>query len=107
MDGYRVFTWNEKGFGAPGAIIKEIAEDGFKVVCIIDPGVKLDPGYAKYDEGIANDYLQKHRKGKYTSMKYGRAKRYNPDFWKAGLDKKMVGRKSEILSGSWCARNME
>ena len=39
MDGYRVFTWNNKEFGEPGAIIAEIAEKGFKTVCIIDPGV--------------------------------------------------------------------
>ena len=59
MDGYRVFTWNEKDFGKPGAIIDEIAKQGFKVVCIIDPGVKLDEGYHIYDEGILNDYFAK------------------------------------------------
>lgn len=63
MDGYRVFTWNNKEFGEPGAIIAEIAEKGFKTVCIIDPGVKLDEGYEKYDEGIAGDYFAKTPEG--------------------------------------------
>lgn len=63
MDGYRVFTWNEKDFGKPGDIIQEIAKDGFKTVTIIDPGVKQDDGYLKYDEGIANDYFAKTPEG--------------------------------------------
>lgn len=63
MDGYRVFTWDDKAFEAPGAIIDEIGKAGFKVVTIIDPGVKLDEGYSKYDEGIANDYFAKTPEG--------------------------------------------
>ena len=63
MDGYRVFTWNEKDYGDPAETIQELADDGFKAVCIIDPGVKLDPGYEKYDEGIAGDYFAKTPEG--------------------------------------------
>ena len=63
MDGYRVFTWNEKNFGKPGEVIKQIADMGFKTVTIIDPGVKLDPGYAKYDEGIEGGYFAKTPEG--------------------------------------------
>ena len=63
MDGYRVFTWNEKDYGDPAGTIQELADEGFKAVCIIDPGVKLDPGYEKYDEGIAGDYFAKTPEG--------------------------------------------
>ena len=63
MDGYRVFTWNEKDYGDPAETIQELADDGFKAVCIIDPGVKLDSGYEKYDEGIAGDYFAKTPEG--------------------------------------------
>lgn len=59
MDGYRVFTWNEQDYGVPGEIIRELSEDGFKIVCIIDPGVKEDENYYVYQEGIANDYFAK------------------------------------------------
>ena len=59
MDGYRVFTWNEQDYGVPGGVIKELCEDGFKPVCIIDPGVKQDEEYYMYQEGIANDYFAK------------------------------------------------
>lgn len=63
MDGYRVFTWNEETYEQPGQLVEELKEDGFKTVCIIDPGVKLDPGYSKYDEGIAEDYFAKTLEG--------------------------------------------
>ncbi len=57
MDGFRVFTWNSKEYGKPGELIKELKEDGFKGVCIIDPGVKKDKGYSVYDQGIDKDYF--------------------------------------------------
>lgn len=57
MDGYRVFTWNEKDYGKPGEIVEELGEQGFKVVAIVDPGVKLDEGYTVYDEGIEQSYF--------------------------------------------------
>ncbi len=63
MDGYRVFTWNEEAFGAPGEIIKEIGKSGYHAVTIIDPGVKLDEGYYMYDEGIAGGYFAKDKDG--------------------------------------------
>lgn len=63
MDGYRVFTWNEKSFGKPGEIVDELAEKGFKVVAIIDPGVKEDPGYPVYDEGMREGFFAKTPEG--------------------------------------------
>lgn len=63
MDGYRVFTWNEKKFGKPGEIVTELGEKGFKVVTIIDPGVKEDEGYTVYDEGVEQGYFAKTPEG--------------------------------------------
>ena len=63
MDGYRVFTWNEKDFGRPGEVIADLKKKGFKIVTIIDPGVKLDPGYDMYDEGMEQGYFAKTQEG--------------------------------------------
>ena len=63
MDGYRVFTWNEKDFGRPGEVIADLKKKGFKIVTIIDPGVKLDPGYDMYDEGMEQGYFAKTPEG--------------------------------------------
>jgi alpha-glucosidase len=51
MDGYRVFTWSPSGFPDPRGFLTRLAEQGFKVVAIVDPGVKVDAGYAVYAEG--------------------------------------------------------
>ena len=58
-----VYKRQEKDYGDPAGTIQELADEGFKAVCIIDPGVKLDPGYEKYDEGIAGDYFAKTPEG--------------------------------------------
>jgi alpha-glucosidase len=51
MDGYRVFTFDAERYPDPAAFIAALAEDGFRVVSIIDPGVKLDNEYRVYAEG--------------------------------------------------------
>ncbi len=51
MDGYRVFTWDRERFPRPKALLAELAGQGFRVVPIIDPGVKVDPEYRTYREG--------------------------------------------------------
>lgn len=51
MDGYRVFTWNRKNFPKPGEMTKQLAKMGFKLVTIIDPGVKNDDAYFVCREG--------------------------------------------------------
>jgi alpha-glucosidase len=51
MDGYRVFTWDRERFPDPAGLIAELAEQGFRVVTITDPGVKVDEGYPLYREG--------------------------------------------------------
>ena len=51
MDGYRVFTWDRERFPDPAGLIAELGEQGFRVVTIADPGVKVDEGYDVYTEG--------------------------------------------------------
>lgn len=52
MDGYRVFTWDRERFPDPPAMLTRLADQHLKVVTIVDPGVKHDPGYAVYDDGL-------------------------------------------------------
>ncbi len=56
MDGYRVFTVDEERFPDPAAFIAELAADGFRVVTIVDPGVKVDDAYPVYVEGRDRGY---------------------------------------------------
>ncbi|MBA2714187.1 MAG: DUF5110 domain-containing protein [Rubrobacteraceae bacterium] len=63
MDGYRVFTWNEDRFPDPQGLISDLREQGFRVVTIVDPGVKVDENYAIYTEGREKDLYCKTRGG--------------------------------------------
>ncbi|HON43308.1 MAG TPA: glycoside hydrolase family 31 protein [Bacillota bacterium] len=51
MDGFRVFTFNPRHFPDPAGLISDLGKDGFKVVTIVDPGVKVDSQYPVYRQG--------------------------------------------------------
>lgn len=51
MDGYRDFTFDPKRFPDPRGLFADLHAMGFKVVTIVDPGVKLDEDYAVYRRG--------------------------------------------------------
>lgn len=57
MDGYRVFTWDEERFPNFTAMLSDLKENGFKVVTIVDPGVKKDNQYPMYREGLEHGYF--------------------------------------------------
>ena len=63
MEQYKVFTWDEKNYGKKGELFRELGEQGFKPVVIIDPGTKLEPGYFMYEEGMKNGYFAKTKDG--------------------------------------------
>jgi alpha-glucosidase len=59
MDGYRVFTWNKQRFPDPAGMISDLHKQGFHLAVILDPGVKVDPNYWVYKEGLAdNDFVR-------------------------------------------------
>jgi alpha-glucosidase len=55
MEKYKVFTFDGEKFPDPKAMIKKLKEKGFKVVVIMDPGIKTKLGYMPYDEGLEKD----------------------------------------------------
>jgi alpha-glucosidase len=57
MDGFRVFTWDRVAFPDVPGMLARLAEQGFRVVTIVDPGVKYEPGYAVYDQAVERDVL--------------------------------------------------
>ncbi|HEX8720945.1 MAG TPA: TIM-barrel domain-containing protein [Pyrinomonadaceae bacterium] len=57
MDGFRVFTWNRERFPDPAKMIADLRAEGFRVVLIVDPGVKVDPNYSAYREGRAGGHF--------------------------------------------------
>ena len=57
MDNFKVFTWGEKQYPQHREMLESLSKHGFKVVTIIDPGVKKEEGYSVYDEGVKNDFF--------------------------------------------------
>ncbi len=64
MDGYRSFTWNREDFPAPALLLGELADQGFKTVAILDPGIKQEVGYKVYDSGVRDSVFIRYPNGK-------------------------------------------
>jgi len=97
MHGFRCFTWNKEYFPNPKKMVKELADDGFKTIVIIDPGIKIDMNYDVFREGLEKDYFCKRADGPYMKGKVWPGECYFPDFtnpevreWWSGLFKELV-----------------
>ncbi|MFC4031554.1 glycoside hydrolase family 31 protein [Streptomyces polygonati] len=55
LDGNRVFTVDRRNFPDLPGMARELAEQGVRLVSIVDPAVKAEPGLAAYDGGTAAD----------------------------------------------------
>ena len=63
MDHYKDFTVNPEEFPDFGAFVKEMRDQDIHVVPIIDAGVKVEPGYGVYEEGVKKGYFCKQEDG--------------------------------------------
>jgi len=57
MEKYKVFTFDGEKFPDPKAMIQRLQEKGFKVVVIMDPGIKVDENYSPFLEGKNQNLL--------------------------------------------------
>jgi alpha-glucosidase len=57
MDGYRVFTWDPERFPDVNEMLTRLRQHGVRVITIVDPGVKYDPGYPVFDQAVERDVL--------------------------------------------------
>jgi alpha-glucosidase len=80
MDGYRVFTWDTGRFPDPPGLLADLRAQGFRTIAIIDPGVKVDPGYQVHDEGLALDMFCKLPDGTPFQGPVWPGQCYFPDF---------------------------
>lgn len=56
MNGYRIFTFDPKGFPDPASTNAYLHRKGFKSVWILDPGVKNELGYFVFDQGTDGNH---------------------------------------------------
>jgi alpha-glucosidase len=97
MDGFKCFTWNKEYFPNPKKMVKELADDGFKTIVIIDPGIKIDTDYPVFKEALEKDYFCKRADGPYMKGKVWPGDCYFPDFtnpevreWWSNLFKELI-----------------
>ncbi len=64
MQGFRVFTINEKNFPDMAALSHDLEGQGIKMVAILDPGVKVDRRYFMYQEGVKENMFCTRPNGK-------------------------------------------
>jgi alpha-glucosidase len=105
MDGYRVFTWNKERFPDPSGMIADLRKQGFHLAVIIDPGIKTDPNYWVYQEGLAGNDFVRMPDGKIFAGKVWPGESAFPDFtspkvreWWGTLYKGLV---NEGVAGFW------
>jgi alpha-glucosidase len=68
MDGYRVFTWHPRRFPDPKALNDDLAALDLRTVTIVDPGIKIDPEYGVYREGVDRDFFCRERDGEIQNL---------------------------------------
>ncbi|MBL7137671.1 MAG: glycoside hydrolase family 31 protein [Bacteroidales bacterium] len=82
MDAYKIFTWHPDRFPDPSGMIRKLNDWGFHIVVIVDPGIKIEPGYFAYDQGIGNDYFVKYPGGQFYTGSVWPGRCHFPDFTK-------------------------
>ncbi|MBC7233360.1 MAG: glycoside hydrolase family 31 protein [Chloroflexi bacterium] len=80
MDGYRCFTWHPTRFPNPSALLTDLHNQGFKVVVIIDCGIKADRKYPVCAEGIAKGMFCTYPDGTLAGGPVWPGESYFPDF---------------------------
>jgi len=105
MKGFRCFTWDEERFPDPKKMIAELREQGFKIIVIIDPGIKKDKDYWVFQQALEKNYFCRRQDGDYMEGKVWPGDCYFPDFthpevrkWWSGLYKELM---EQGVSGVW------
>ncbi|KLO23721.1 MULTISPECIES: TIM-barrel domain-containing protein [unclassified Marinitoga] len=105
MKNYKVFTIDEEKFPNFPNFVKEMNANGFKLIPIIDPGVKIEEDYNIYEEGIKNEYFCKDINGNYFVATVWPGHTHFPDFLNPDV-RKWWGEKYKIftdlgITGFW------
>lgn len=105
MNGYRVFTFDDKKFPDVKGLSEKLADRGVKLISIIDPGVKKDEDYFMYKEGMEMDAFAHDIDGSVYENAVWPGTSVFPDFTKQSV-RSWWGDKTKILlehgiSGIW------
>ena len=108
MDGFRDFTWNPSTFPDPSGLMARLADRGFKVTAILDPGVKSEPG------GTVRSLQHRHRRWTFHRRRGRRTRGARSVAGRIGLSRlyqrkhaQVVGRPGRRLLGERTSRRVD
>jgi alpha-glucosidase len=109
MDAYKVFTWHPERFAQPKKMLSDLRAQGFKVITIIDPGIKVEQGYSVYDEGVSGRHFLTWPDGQFFSGQVWPGWCHFPDF-SSTLSRQWWGRQfsgllNDGIAGFWIDMN--
>ncbi|MFD7614756.1 TIM-barrel domain-containing protein [Streptomyces sp. NPDC059828] len=84
-DGHRVFTVDKERFPDLPGLAGDLAEDGVRLVSIVDPAVKAEPGSAVYETGSAADAFVRDARGRRVRGVVWPGECVYPDFTDPGV----------------------
>ncbi|MGW7690131.1 glycoside hydrolase family 31 protein [Streptomyces asiaticus] len=103
--GHRVFTVDGARFPDLPGLAAELLADGVRLVSIVDPAVKVEPGNAVYESGAADDVFVRDARGREVRGVVWAGESVFPDFtdprvrkWWGGL---YAERLAQGFSGVW------
>jgi len=85
MRGYRVFSFDPKRFPDPKGLFADLAQQGFRAVVIVDPGVKVDPEWSVYRDGEQADAFCRCEDGRPYRLRVWPGESALPDFNRAAV----------------------
>jgi alpha-glucosidase len=109
MQDYKVFTWDNERFSNPKQLAEQMREMGFKLITILDPGIKTDTGYDVFNSAQQNDVLVKYPDGELYEGEVWPGWSAFPDFTsekgRAWWADQMKGLIDTGISGFWTDMN--
>ncbi|MFD5080172.1 TIM-barrel domain-containing protein [Streptomyces sp. NPDC058371] len=79
-DAHQVFTVDQEHFPKLPVLAEELRRDGIRLVSIVDPAVKAEPGNAVYDSGTAEDAFVRDASGRVVEGVVWPGESVYPDF---------------------------
>ncbi len=110
MEGFQSLTWSQEHFPDPAGMVKRLGEDGFNIVTITDPGIKINPDNFVWRSGFERNVFCRRHDGALLEGDVWPGLCTFPDFtspdtrnWWAGLFRKQI---AEIgVRGIWVDMN--
>lgn len=82
MDNYKIFTWHPRRFPEPAKMLNKLKAMGVHTTVIVDPGIRVEKGYAAFEQGVEKDMFIKYPDGALYTAQVWPGWCYFPDFTK-------------------------